>query len=130
MKFIRWMWTAVLSWFGRRQERPLKTVVVEELPDRLEAKTVYVAGENGHLWFVAMICPCGCGETLQMSLLKNVRPRWNVTQHQDGTVSLSPSVWRKVGCCSHFFLVHGRIQWCRGNLSTPDRVAGVMSPDS
>lgn len=113
MRFLRWIWGHVGGWFGSRRERPLKTLVVEELPDSLDAKTVYVAGENGHRWFVAMICPCGCGETLHMSLLADARPRWALTHHKDGTISLTPSVWRQVGCRSHFFLVQGRIRWCR-----------------
>jgi hypothetical protein len=112
MKFLRRIWRKVCGWFGPRRERHLKTVIGEELPHSLDARTVYVAGENGHFWFVAMLCPCGCGETLQMSLLANVRPRWLLTQHRDGSVSLRPSVWRKVGCRSHFFLVHGRVLWC------------------
>jgi hypothetical protein len=111
MKLIRWIWTKICAWFGRR-ERRLKAVLVEELPDRLDANTVYIAGENGHVWFVAMMCPCGCGETLHMSLLADARPRWALTQHKNGSVSLAPSVWRQVGCKSHFFLVEGRIQWC------------------
>lgn len=88
------------------------TVYIDELPVQLQKLTVYVLGESEHLWSTAMICPCGCGELLQMSLHKQGRPRWELTNHGDGTVSLSPSVWRKVGCKSHFFLKHGRIIWC------------------
>jgi hypothetical protein len=113
MRFLRWLWETLRAWFGRRRERPLKTQLVEELPDRLDRHTVYVAGENGHLWFVAMICPCGCGEILHMSLLPDARPRWSLTQQKDGTVSLAPSIWRQVGCRSHFFLVGGHVRWVR-----------------
>ncbi|WP_236819161.1 DUF6527 family protein [Alicyclobacillus ferrooxydans] len=60
-----------------------------------------------------MLCPCGCGEVLHMSLHPDGRPRWELTRHPDGTVSLSPSVWRKVGCRSHFFLERGRVRWCK-----------------
>lgn len=111
MKFFRWVWRTVVGWFGPRHERALKTVFVEELPDRLDTTTIYVAGENSHYWFVAMKCPCGCGETLHMSLLADARPQWSLIQHKDGTVSLAPSVWRQVGCRSHFFLRQGRVQW-------------------
>ena len=113
MRLLSWIWNKVFGTFKTRAERPLKTVTVEELPDRLDAATIYVAGENGHCWFVAMLCPCGCGATLQMSLLADARPRWSLTQFDDGTVSLTPSVWRKVGCLSHFFLIHGRVKWCK-----------------
>lgn len=109
------LWAWLRSWFIR-PARPLKTVHAEELPDRLDPKAVYVLGEGNHRWFVTMICPCGCGATLQMSLLPDARPRWRLIEHSDdGTISLQPSVWRQVGCRSHFFLRRGLIQWC------PDR---------
>lgn len=91
---------------------PLHTRHLEELPDVLDPNDVYVLGEGQHIWFVAMMCPCGCKETLQMSLLHDAKPRWSLTQHDDNTITLRPSVWRKIGCRSHFFLRRGLIQWC------------------
>ena len=110
-RFARW----VASFF-RRDGAPeaFCAVQVEELPDTLDARTVYLVGEGVHLWSVAFLCPCGCGETLHMNLLPDARPRWTVTRYEDGTVTLHPSVWRKVGCRSHFFLRGGQIVWCRG----------------
>jgi hypothetical protein len=104
-----WLW--ITSWFSRRPE-PRRTIRLEELPERLDARAVYVLGEGPHKWFVAMVCPCGCQETVQVSLLLDARPRWHLTEHPNGTISLEPSVWRKVGCRSHFFLRCGLIQWC------------------
>lgn len=89
-----------------------KAKKVEELPDELDRKSVYLVGENNHLWFAAMLCPCGCGSVLQMGLMAAQRPRWTVVEHNDGTVSLHPSVWRIVGCKSHFWLRRGKINWC------------------
>ncbi|HUQ70945.1 MAG TPA: DUF6527 family protein, partial [Planctomycetaceae bacterium] len=109
------------SWFVRETPaRPLHTVHLEELPDVLDPKDVYVLGEAQHRWFVAMICPCGCKETLQMSLLKDAKPKWSLIEHNDGTISLQPSIWRKIGCRSHFFLRHGLIQWCRESGGTTE----------
>lgn len=106
-----WCW--LRSWFVRDTPvHPLRTVHLEELPDVLDPKDVYVLGEGQNLWFVAMMCPCGCKETLQMSLLNDAKPKWSLIQHSDSTISLQPSVWRKIGCRSHFFLRHGLIQWC------------------
>ena len=45
-----------------------RTRRVEDLPDVLEPFTVYLAGEDGHLWAAALLCPCGCGERMQESL--------------------------------------------------------------
>ncbi|MCF8567897.1 hypothetical protein LLE49_24550 [Alicyclobacillus tolerans] len=86
---------------------------MEELPERLDKHLIYILGEGEYTWSAEMLCPCGCGEVLHMSLHPDGRPRWELTRHPDGTVSLSPSVWRKVGCRSHFFLERGRVRWCK-----------------
>lgn len=114
MRFMRqavyFVWL-LRSWlFGRPQV--WFVVNVSELPDSLEAEHLYAVGEDGVNWFVAMRCPCGCGETLQMSLHREGRPRWRLITHLDGTATLLPSVWRRTGCRSHFFLRRGRIRWC------------------
>ena len=109
------IWRWLRSWFVR-PVRPLQTVHVEELPDKLDPKAVYVLGEGKHLWFVAMLCPCGCKQVLQVSLLPDSKPRWRLIEHaDDGSITLQPSVWRKIGCASHFFLRRGLIQWCSDN---------------
>jgi hypothetical protein len=105
------MW--LLGWWRSLWDRPFRTVYLEEVPDSLATKTIYVIGEGEYRWFVAMTCPCGCGETLNMSLLEDARPRWKLRENPDGTVSLQPSVWRKIGCRSHFFFVGGHVKWCR-----------------
>lgn len=103
----------------RRRPRPIKAIRVEELPDELDDKTLYAVGEAEYLWFAAMVCPCGCGETLHMSLLPDERPRWKLIEHPDGTASLTPSVWRVKGCRSHFWLRRGMIKWCHKDASHP-----------
>lgn len=35
-----------------------------------------------------------------------------VSAMNDPSITLQPSVWRKIGCRSHFFLRRGLIQWC------------------
>lgn len=113
MRILRAIWARFLSWFAwEKPVRPLKTVHADELPDVLDSAAVYVLGESEYCWFVAMTCPCGCKSILQMSLLADAKPRWRLTEHGDGTVTLHPSVWRTEGCRSHFFLRHGFIKWC------------------
>jgi hypothetical protein len=89
-----------------------QTVFTDELPDIAESSTIYILGTSRYLWSVAMLCPCGCGELLQMSLHEDGYPRWKLIQHEDGTVSLDPSVSRIVGCRSHFWLQRSQVQWC------------------
>lgn len=112
MGFWRRQWNRFRNWWISRWDRPYSVQMVEELPDKLKSKTLYIVGEDGHLWFAAMICPCGCRETLQLGLLKDTSPRWTIETTRTGLPSLRPSVWRQVGCRSHFFLTNGRITWC------------------
>jgi hypothetical protein len=50
---------------------------------------------------------------VQLSLLEDSRPRWRVEEHDDGTASIYPSVWRRRGCRSHFFVQRGMVIWVR-----------------
>jgi hypothetical protein len=88
------------------------TVRVAERPDRLEPRTLYVVGEGKDRFCAAMVCPCGCGADLYMSLVVGDEPSWRAKTHRDGATSLFPSVARKTGCRSHFVLRRGRVTWC------------------
>lgn len=90
---------------------PLETIYLDELPDKLQKGEVYLIGENGHLWVVALLCPCGCQTVIQLNLLTDAKPCWRVEEHLDGTVSLAPSVWSRKGCDSHYFVRRGLIKW-------------------
>jgi hypothetical protein len=101
-------------WLGGAPSKPppYRTERADEVPDDPEGGVLYVVGEGAHEWYAVMRCPCGCGESLVMSLLTDARPRWRVTTDERGVPSLSPSVNRRVGCRSHFFLREGHIAWC------------------
>lgn len=96
-----------------KKQKPYCFVHVDEMPETLKPLTVYLCGEAQYLWAAAMMCPCGCKQVINLNLLQKVRPRWSVKEHKDGTVTLTPSVWRQNGCRSHFILRQGRIQWCK-----------------
>ena len=103
----------LLDWaLGWRRKRLLRARDAPELPGVLVPGTIYFVGENGYQWAAAFRCPCGCRETIQLNLLPKRRPQWSVNLDKNKAVSLSPSVWRKVGCCSHFVVSHGHIHWC------------------
>ena len=103
-------------WFEFRKRvfgkpAPLRTTFVEEIPEKLDEKRLYLVGENDHFWFAVFFCPCGCGTTVQVSLLADSNPCWTFAEHGDGTISLSPSVWRKDGCRSHYHVRRGFVEW-------------------
>lgn len=111
MNWLKRTWHWLLRIF-RRPPRPYTTIEATDLPNAIKAREVYLIGENGYLWYVAMLCPCGCGATVQLSCLPDARPCWGVSRHADQTISLHPSVARLKGCKSHYFLKRGQIIWC------------------
>ena len=92
--------------------RSLVVVDDDTLPDKLPLRNLVLARDGDEDWAVGLRCPCGCGQRLEMMLLKEVRPRWNLSFDRTGHVSLHPSVWLQQGCRSHFWVRAGRIVWC------------------
>jgi Family of unknown function (DUF6527) len=92
--------------------RPLIERARELLPEPTELWNLVVARDGDEDWSVGFRCPCGCGQRLEMMLLKEVKPRWDVSVDRRGYVSLHPSVWLREGCKSHFWVRLGRIVWC------------------
>jgi hypothetical protein len=84
----------------------------DTLPAKLPFRNLMLARENGEDWCVGLRCPCGCGQRLEMILLKEVKPRWDVMLDRRGRVTLHPSVWLRNGCRSHFWIHAGKIVWC------------------
>jgi hypothetical protein len=95
----------------------LAVIRTDELPERLSAHHLYVVGERGEDWYAAMVCPCGCHALIDLNLVPPGRPCWRLTIDRDGLASLSPSVWRQVGCRAHFFVRRGGIIWIRNETA-------------
>ena len=87
--------------------------VEEDAPEQPKPKILYLVMEAGDPWYAAMLCPCGCEETLFMNLIPDERPVWHLIVHEGNSATLCPSIQRKRGCHSHFWLRNGRIYWCR-----------------
>lgn len=107
----------LIGWWRRLWRRPvpryaLAFVEADELPDSLPDLTLLVAREGETLWAAGMNCPCGCQKKLEMMLLPEVTPRWDLSEDREGP-SLHPSVWANSGCRSHFWLKGGVVHWCR-----------------
>lgn len=95
--------------------RPYEMEIVEGwLPLELRARTFYVVKDDGIAEHVAFICPCGCGDLVQLNLLPDERPCWQLMCDPKGRLNLHPSVWRTKGCHAHFWVRGSRIGWCGG----------------
>jgi hypothetical protein len=56
-------------------------------------------------------CPCGCHTDIFLNLLKDAKPIWRFHISKKNKITITPSIWRKVGCKSHFFIRKGKIEW-------------------
>lgn len=107
---IRRWWRDTWARFG--PTRRLVLVEGDSLPKSVPRRNIVLAREDGEDWCVGMHCPCGCGDVIELLLILEAKPRWDISIDSRDRPSLAPSVWRKTGCKSHFWLRKGRVQWC------------------
>lgn len=98
----------------KKKEKPIPEFTVmrtEDVPDVLKPKVIYIVGDKGYEWLIAMTCPCGCKEQILLNTLKETKPCWRFVCYTSGSVSIIPSVNRIRNCKSHFTITKGRINW-------------------
>jgi hypothetical protein len=77
---------------------------------------------SGEVHNVRFLCPCGDPNCLHILPVNgHGKVSWGFEEHEDGTVTLSPSIFRRVhhypernlsvGCGSHFFIRRNRVDW-------------------
>ena len=93
------------------RKRSFRVRQVADVPDLPRPFEIYAIGKP-LVWQAALLCPCGCGHLIQLSLLESDSPRWDLKVDRDGNATISPSVWRTLGCQAHFLVRGGRIIWC------------------
>ena len=101
----------VVNFFALRV-RPYQTEWVEDLPEKPRKKFMYIIGGRKYPFAAEFFCPLGCGDIISLDISPKLQKKWNVTEHQDGNVTLSPSVWCTAECRCHFWIRKGRIIWC------------------
>lgn len=106
-----WRWTRKTSdSFG--PERLTQIISGDSLPPKLPKRDLVLARDGDEDWCVGMRCPCGCGINLELLVIPEAKPRWDLTIDALQRPTLSPSVWVQRGCQSHFWLRQGRVKWC------------------
>jgi hypothetical protein len=89
----------------------LKIRLEDDIPVEIKNGIVYVIGGKAP-WLLLLRCPCGCGETIHLNLLKEANPCWGY-RIEKNTISVKPSVWRTTGCKSHFIIRGSQVQWVK-----------------
>jgi len=104
---LRKIVSILVKWFQPRH----KTVYSEELPDYFDDRIIYIIGRPDNPWLIAFKCPCGCDSKIYLNLLVEAKPKWRLVTNSRNRISISPSIWRKHGCQSHFFVTKSKIDW-------------------
>ena len=88
---------------------------IEDLPATPATGVVYVIGGREYPYWAAMACPSGkCSEILHLGISDHHKDdeRWTVQEHENESVSLSPSVnCLGLPCKCHFTLTARGIKW-------------------
>ncbi len=110
------MWTLLTNWLEAIQDwlTPRRKVLTREgdtLPSAMPKQDLILLQDEGENWSVGFRCPCGCGDVIELLLLPDVKPRWDIKIDFRNRPTLSPSVWKTTGCRSHFWVRSGKILW-------------------
>ena len=85
------------------------------LPKVLPSRDLLLLCENDEMWSVAMSCPCGCRQRVELPLIPEAKPHWRLITDDHRRPTLHPSVWLLEGCRSHFFIRSGKIDWIQSD---------------
>jgi len=112
------------AWVARQ---PLPPVTFHEINDvaspppndSVRPGVFFRVMRNDQPKWALFLCPCGCRSVVTLSLQLAHRPHWTVRESKNRRPSMRPSVWRDIGCLSHFWVEDGRIYWCGDTGSPP-----------
>lgn len=111
----RWVFRAISRWmpFRRRRSRFAHVIVAQSGQD-LSVRpgphdVVLIRGGTGDKW-LEFSCPNRCGTMIRLNLSATRTPYWTVDHHEDGTLSVHPSVIHD-GCGAHFIVRRSQITW-------------------
>ncbi len=98
--------------FISRLRKRYRIVDMDDYPETVDDREIYVVGDLKNPQYAIFSCPCGCGQIIDLNANPESRPSWTIRWHVTGTISFSPSINRKVGCRSHFYLKNSKVIWC------------------
>ena len=96
-----------------------KVIIVESGKSvQIPSKTLVLTKKGNVFTWLRYKCPCGCGETISLSLSPMIEPYWAITIGKDKnkrpSVTITPSVYmRNTKCGSHYFITENKVNWCK-----------------
>ena len=109
MSQLKIAWLRLAEWWAG--PRKLIEVQGDLPPDQLPSRDWVLLCEGGEAWSIMMRCPCGCGQPVELPLIREAHPRWSLQVDQHGHPTLAPSIWRREGCRAHYFVRRGKVVW-------------------
>jgi hypothetical protein len=106
----------LLSWIRRKYHfytaSKYKYVFAVYAPEVIAESQVIIIAENGIPDSLVFKCPCGCHTDIYLNLLNDAKPRWSFKISKKNKITITPSIWRTVGCKSHFIVENSVVIWC------------------
>lgn len=112
--WIRGAYRAVVrSLRPNKRTESYTSIVCDDAPEphAVGSGVVHIVHANGKSRWAMLRCPCGCDDVITLSLQPVHTPHWRVLGDAPEKPGLYPSIWRKEGCCSHFWITKGRVHW-------------------
>lgn len=119
MKIVNFL-IKILNIFERA--RHYNTQWTEDLPNVPDKKTIYIIGGRKQPYYAALPCPRKkCKKVIHLEIGEEFKKKWRFKEHENGTLSLHPSI-SVVGLCRcHYWIRRGHIVWCdMPPLSVPE----------
>lgn len=122
MKIIRKFYSWFLSLFSKKEIEVTEIITKEvsnafsysyevDLPDTIKSKQILIIKDGVEPELLVLKCPCGCNQDIMLNLLKDTKPKWDFDFTSKDEINIYPSIWRNIGCKSHFFIKKGKVDW-------------------
>lgn len=122
MKIIRKFYSWFLSFFSKKEIEATEIITKEvsnafsysyvvDLPDTIKSKQILIIKDGVEPELLVLKCPCGCNQDIMLNLLKDTKPKWDFDFTSKDEINIYPSIWRNIGCKSHFFIKEGNVDW-------------------
>jgi hypothetical protein len=115
MRWLLRLFNSLLTWWRNRKRRRAFSGVAQlessiDPTSELAAWKLVLIGSPQKPKWLRLNCPCGCGDVIALNLMTSHRPHWSVQLHDNGTLTVMPSVDSK-NCGSHFWIRRNKIDW-------------------
>lgn len=114
MGSIKTLWRVLLIWLRiiHRPDLLVRVISDHPSPDSMKPGCIYIVGGQGYKKWAYFRCPADTTEIIQLSLMQNRTPSWELTIDSLDRPTINPSVRQLEGSYAHFWIKKGCVEWC------------------